>query len=345
MIVTALLPGMGWLIDPGDPFFTSGFPWVVMAPLLLGLQNGFRYALVSSLCLLGGAAAHWRFVHAGAGTLPVEYLLSVGLLGPLAGEYRNKWQRAFDATRRDSQQRGQRLEQVARAYHLLERSHTELEQRIAGGGRSLEAALVHVHARLRRSGARALAEAGDSILQLVSHYGQVQVATLYRVRTGGGLGPGGERSMAELEVVASLGQAAEVDLEHPMVRDALDSREVTSVREERMAIRDSAPLACVPLVDSSDHLWGVILVHEMPFVAMSEQNMKLLAVLGGRVGDWLAECAQSESAPESAPESTPSATAPVLSDAAAAAPALAGDAATVDDQKPAMQLEEAAPRS
>jgi hypothetical protein len=132
--------------------------------------------------------------------------------------------------------------------------------------------------------------------------------------------------MAEFEVVAALGQAAEVDLDHPMVRDALDSREVTSVREERMAIRDAAPLACVPLVDSSDHLWGVILVHEMPFLAMSEQNMKLLAVLGGRVGDWLAECARSESMPSTA------------------AADLSGDVATADEREPAMQLEEAAPR-
>jgi polysaccharide biosynthesis protein PelD len=323
-VVTALLPAMGWLIDPGDPFFASGFPWVVLAPLLLGLQNGFRYALASSICLLGGAAAHWRFVHAGAGDFPIEYLLSVGLLGPLAGEYRNKWQRAFDATRRDSQQRGRRLEQVARAYHLLERSHNELEQRIAGGGRSLEAALGHVHARLRKSGASALAEAGDTVLQLVSHYAQVQVATLYRVRTGDGPGSG-ERSRVNLEVVAALGQAAEVDLDHPMVRDALDSREVTSVREERMAIRDSAPLACVPLVDSSDRLWGLILVQEMPFLAMGEQNMKLLAVLGGRVGDWLAERAR--------PESTPGADATALS----------GDVA-VDAQAPALPAEEALPR-
>lgn len=334
-MVTALLPALGWAVDAGDPFFVRGFPWVVLAPVVLGLQNGFRYALVSGACLIGGAFA-FRYLAQGAESVPVDYLLSVGLLGPLAGEYRDKWQRALELTRHENQQRGRRLEQFARAYHLLEWSHNELEQRIAGSGRSLERTLEHVHAQLVRSGAPALAGAGETILQLFSHYGQVQVAALYAVPAGGAA------RAAELERVASLGEVSSVDLEHPMIMDALATRELTSVREERAASRGAAPLACVPLVDAGDRLWAVILVHEMPFVAMSDDNMKLLAVLGGRVGDWLAECAGEAAAVADAADEAEAADAGDIADAGEAAEAAeAAEAVSRGVEEPGARVEEA----
>jgi len=39
--LTAAFPLVGWWIDPGDPFFLRHtFPWIVFAPVLIGLRQG-----------------------------------------------------------------------------------------------------------------------------------------------------------------------------------------------------------------------------------------------------------------------------------------------------------------
>ncbi|MCG8421063.1 MAG: hypothetical protein MJE77_24340 [Proteobacteria bacterium] len=288
-VITALLPAIGWLIDSRDPFFLHGFPWTLLAPVLLGLQNGFRYALVSSLVLIAGGLTLWRMGYTQIESFPVSYVLSVGLIGVVAGEYRDKWQHSLDATRRENRQRGDKLEQFTRAYHLLKRSHDELEQRIASSGTSLQTTLDRVRAELEHCPTRALTGAGDSILRLFSHFGQVQMASLHDVHWPD---KRGKRPAVVAEPVAQLGVTPDVDLAHPMVLDALKTRKLTTIREDRVSGTGPSPLICIPLADSSARLWGVILVHQMPFLAMTDEHMMLLAALGGRMGDWLAEHAE-----------------------------------------------------
>ncbi|MEM9491395.1 MAG: GAF domain-containing protein, partial [Myxococcota bacterium] len=266
-----------------DPLFMQGFPWVLVAPVFLGLQNGFRYALASAMCLLGAAALLWRMGYVEAAASPVNYALSVGVIGLIVGEYRDKWQRTLDATRRQNRERGAVLDQFTRAFHLLKRSHDELEERVAGSGASLHTALDRVAAEIAREPERSLQAAGDSILRLFSHYGAVQMATLHALVAD-------ERGalVVAAEPVATLGEPAAIELDHPMVADAVDTGKLTAVHEERAAGRGRCPLACVPLADSGGGLWGMVVVHEMPFLAMNDEQMMLLAALGGRFADWLA---------------------------------------------------------
>ncbi len=289
--VTLMIPLVGWAVDSADPFFLKGFPWVVLAPILLGLQNGFRAALVSGALLLAGALAFWKQGYSQVASFPIDYAVSVGILGPLAGEYRDAWQRRLDATARENRSRGHDLARFTRAYHLLKRSHDDLEQRLAGAGPSLQAALDRLESVLREK-ADPIA-AGDGILQLFGQYGRVQVASLHEVRPHADTATDAADWRAEDHAIATapsaeFGQGAAIDPEHPMIRDALETGELTSVRDDRAASRGPVPLACVPLVDATGRVHALVMVHEMPFMAVTEENLTLLAVLGGRVGDWLA---------------------------------------------------------
>ena len=285
-MITATIPVIGWLLHSGDPFFVQSFPWVLLAPVLLGLQNGFRYALASSLCLLGGALISWRVGAEAMTSFPVSYALAVGLIGPVAGEYRDKWQRALNATSSENEEHKAKLDRFSRAHLLLEHSHDELEQRVAKGGPSLRALLERVRGDLERGAKNSLAGAGDSILRLFSHHAQVQMASVHPVRSKGSRGQDFD---VVSEPVASLGKHPPVDVTHPMVIDSLETGELTCVHRDSAASRGRTPLACVPLIDSTGMLHGVVLVHEMPFLAMRDEHMMLLATMGGRIGDWLAE--------------------------------------------------------
>ena len=65
------------------------------------------------------------------------------------------------------------------------------------------------------------------------------------------------------------------------------------------AERGTELLAAIPFADSRGRMWAVLAVREMLFVAFHADNLKLLAVLGGHVGDILAYGAGWSSADDS----------------------------------------------
>jgi polysaccharide biosynthesis protein PelD len=279
-IITLIAPITGWMWNAQDPFFLQArIPWIVIAPLIIGLHHGSARALTSGLCLLAGAYGYARLGHAPPAPFPMDYAVGMGLLGLLAGEYRDAWQRVLHRLRHDAAERGTHLDRLTRAYHLLKRSHDLLEQRLASGGPSLHAILDRVQVQLEIAGERGLSAAADAVLRLFGDYGQVQVASLHTLRDG----------RIEHAPVAELGKAPPLDPEHPMVRDAIRAGTLTSVREECLSTGGFAPLACVPLIDVNGRVWGLVIVHEMPFMSMHDEHLALMAVFGGRVGDWMAE--------------------------------------------------------
>ena len=55
LVLTAAPPSLGLWLSPRDPLFIDArFPWLVLAPLLLGLRHGFARALASTLVLCAG---------------------------------------------------------------------------------------------------------------------------------------------------------------------------------------------------------------------------------------------------------------------------------------------------
>ena len=69
----------------------------------------------------------------------------------------------------------------------------------------------------------------------------------------------------------------------------LERSALCSVRPEMSpGERGTELLAAIPFSDSRGRMWAVLAVKEMLFVAFHADNLKLLAVLGGHVGDILA---------------------------------------------------------
>jgi hypothetical protein len=66
-----------------------------------------------------------------------------------------------------------------------------------------------------------------------------------------------------------------------------------------LSIRDASDgtsvLAAIPLTDVSCRARAVVAVREMPFVALHAETLELLAVLGGRLGDSIAQLSRAPS--------------------------------------------------
>ncbi len=265
------------MADRADPFFLKhSFPWIVFAPLLIGLRHGFAAGCTSASVLGGLLVLAWRTQTLGASAFPAEPFLGLLALAMLTGQFSDLW-------RRDARRLGATLELVnrrasefARAHFLLELSHDRLEEQNARVP-NLRDALAQVDKLAPNAGSwQALA---DPMMAIFATHAMLEVGTLVRVDAQGQV----------FEVVATLGHAGPVDSSDALLRGAVRSRALTylphGASAEPLVVEQSRLLAAVPVIDSGGKLQAVLCVQSMPFVAFHKKNLEALAILAGHFAD------------------------------------------------------------
>jgi len=272
----------GFWIDPGDPFFLrTGFPWLILVPLLPALRYGFSHGFLSALTLVALLALAWQEGVYSGPHFPAEMAVGMLIIAMLSGEFADSYNRRINQQRVINDYQRLRLDEFTRNYHLLKVSHDRLEHRLAASGHSLRGALLELRKHLSPDSGGDLASQAQRIMSLFTAFGWVQVAALYAVR----------RQRMVIRPLAMVGQIGAVDPFDPMVRRALVEGRMATLNQERLDDEEAARhelLAVVPLVDVTGRTWGILCIREMPFIALQEENLLLLAVLGGHIGDILA---------------------------------------------------------
>src|SRR5688572_29409387 len=165
--------------------------------------------------------------------------------------------------------RSRELSRVGRAHVVLELSHRQLEERLAARNWSIAAAFRD--ARRALAGSASLATVGDVVLGVLSNHAFVQRATLVSAT----LLEGGRY---ELRPTTSMNGPAQLDLTHRLVQRALTSERLVALETEGADLEAGESIVAVaPLRTVGGTLLGLVLVHEMPFLAFQAENLENLA--------------------------------------------------------------------
>ena len=283
-------------VIPNDPLLLAGnFPWLVLVPLLLGVQHGALAAAVSAALLGGVGLLHLQLgQQLGAPLLGAQLLGTEAALGSLgafvagcfavgtiAGHFRD---RSFAQVARLGQlaaKDAERLSRLARAHGVLRLSHQRLEEQVAARSWSLAGAFEDAR--------RALGEAaspsalGDIVLNVLSNHAQVQAATLLTLVRDA-------RGGVRLEVNATLGNVPPNPGElprHRLVQRALESGRLVALDVESADGSDERVLAVAPLIAASGHRLGLVVIHELPFMAFQAESLNGLAAVTALLADML----------------------------------------------------------
>lgn len=284
VLLTGMVIGLGLWLAPEDPLLVNGFPWPLLAPLLLGVRYGFVRGLVSAGMLVVTLFILRRWGLPAYAEIPASYVIGVLVSGMLVGEFRDLWERRLQRLQMANEYRQYRLDEFTRAHHILRISHDRLEQRVAGSDQSLRSSLLTLRERMREldSSSNPLAALADPILGLLGQYGSLRVAGLYALNQDGSL---------QTAPLASVGEMGALDADDLLVRLCIEKGDLVSVREELLERgeqrRYSSLQACVPLIDTDDRLLAVLAIRQMPFFAFNERILSLLALLAGHVADML----------------------------------------------------------
>jgi hypothetical protein len=280
IVITGALPAIAFWFNPADPFLLdTGFPWVILAPILIGSRYGFVHGFGSAMLLVAGLGGSWYLGWLPTETFPTE--LSLGLLftGIVTGEFGQYWARRCEHVRARCNYLQMRLDQFSRVYQLLKASHTRLEQQVKGASVSLRTALLAFREELSKSQFQdgvPLGGMGDSVLRFFRECGGVQMAAVYQVSSPFGVDP---------SPAAQLGRPPPLVVSNPLLREAVKTGQTVAVQADDYSAAADGILAVVPLVDVQDQVWGVVTINEMPLVGFQHNSLDLLTIIAGYIGD------------------------------------------------------------
>jgi len=286
--ISILLPIIGYFIDSLDPFFVNyEFPWLILAPLLISLRYGFVCGIMTCALLISMIATGFYSGWWGISFFPKELIVGLLLITLIATEFHGIWVRKIKLLENKYNHINARMDKFTRAYHLLKGSHHQLELHVASQAKSLRSFLLDLERQvlsLEKSGGGPLAGIGENILKLFSDFASVQVAAIYAVTD--------EQKKINPEPVACLGHASPLLASDPLVREALRTGQVASIKleDDMDAVKT---LVVIPLIDVYQKIWGLVAVNEMPLFAFQESTMDLFAILGGHIGDLIKRRAES----------------------------------------------------
>jgi polysaccharide biosynthesis protein PelD len=282
LVLTLAVPLGIACAQPQDPLLLEAtFPWLTLLPLLLGAQHG-ALAGASSAALLAALGALHAELGGGTG-LPRLVAAAGGWLaiGVLAGFFRDRSHARVSRLEHQSRESARRLSRLGRAHTVLELSHRRLEERLAARSWSIASAFRDAQRAL--AGGASLATVGDVVLGVLSNHAFVQSASLVSATLD-------TRGRYALQPSTSLNGPAHVDLQHRLVQRALDTGRLVALDAESADLDPSESIVAVaPLRSVGGRLLGLVLVHEMPFMAFQAENLENLAALAALLADLLEE--------------------------------------------------------
>ncbi len=286
VLITFLVPLFGYWVHEDDPFFLNhAFPWLLFAPLLPAMRYGFGHGFTSTIILISMITIAWRFELAPIDHFPAGYVLGLLMLTMLVGEFTDMWLRKLGKQVVINKAQRKRLDEFTRNYQLLKVSHDRLENRLAASTNSLREALVNlkIKAKSIEGQSNVLKKVSVDILTMLADYSYVQSANIYQIK---------DDKLINTMPLGSLGNFSLVDSYNPIIRKSIETGQLVSINNEAYEEDDNPMnknnlLAAVPVSDVEGHIWGVVAIHEMPFVAFHHENLQLIAVLCGHIGDLI----------------------------------------------------------
>jgi len=261
VLFAALLPLLGHLIFSEDPLgINSGFPWVIAGPVLFAARYGSIWGFLCSV--LASAVFIVMPTNAYADELSTLMSLCVGMvvMSVIVGDASLQWRRKSIQSDAENQYLRHRLKQFSTDYHILKVSHGQLEEYLAGQRLSLREALQQLKP-LQAGNAEGMV-AGKELMAIFAQFCSVQVAGLYVMK---------DEKRIDPKPVAIHGEMDELQSVDPMMRIAIETHELVSVKHD----------------DFNDHLHGVLVIQDMHFMAFQQDNLNILSLLGGYIGNLL----------------------------------------------------------
>jgi hypothetical protein len=283
LLLPILIPAFVWLLGQQDVFLLqTAFPWLILIPTLAASRYGTWYGLLSLLifsilCLLYVSQFQSYLLHNA-----IQMLIGSLLLVVLVGEITQRWEKINHQQREQLKDCHQSTSQSEQALQLLHISYSQLEeemvtttQSLAGSLRLLEISLEQPRGRKER-----LLLAIRKMKSILQQYEWLEAAAFYHINKEGILRP---------TPIGTIGVIPDDLHNDPLIAEVIKSKKSIRLKQKSSSsdFTSSQLQAAIPLIDNSQHLWGVLAVNRMASSTFVQQNLNLLALLSSYAANLL----------------------------------------------------------
>ncbi len=280
VLLPALLVYLAWASNPNNPFYiNSGFPWPWLGPWLIALRYGVGYGAASSFGLL----VTWNWL-APPPEFPRLYFLGGAITMLIAGEFGSYWQLRVIRLEESLRFLNDKAERLTRRLFLIKLSHDELEYELVDRPGTLREALIDLrimmdsYTRNRPDDLSGLPGA-QIMLDFVVQQCRVESAALYEVQM---------YPTLRLKQVALVGRRVELQDGDPMITRALETGHQVHLQDALLeTAQRSSLLVATPLLSTEGQPFGLMVISNMPFTALTADNLQTVAVLLESYADYL----------------------------------------------------------
>ena len=276
----ALLVALSWYSRPGNPFYINeGFPWPWLGPWLIALRYGVGYGAAASVGLL----AAWALI-APTPDFPRLYFLGGAITTLIAGEFGSYWRMQMLRLQESQHYLNDKVERLTRRLYLIKLSHDELEYEMVDRPGTLRESLIELRtlmSDLTKHSATSTTElpGAQQMLEFVMAQCRIESAAIYAVQM---------EPVVQLRRVATAGGMLEPAADDPMITRALESGHQVHLQDALLELSERRQLIAVtPLLSSAGQPFGLLVIGNMPFTALTTDNLQTIAVLLESYADYL----------------------------------------------------------
>lgn len=264
-----------WL-DSSDPLgVKEGFPWIWLVPAIFTLRYGSLVGLIQTFVLVVIWFEYVRFFGPLNQPLPKQFFLGGFVLVLVLGQYSDVFRSRNIKTKEANGYLEDRLRAITRHHYLLRLSHQRLEHELLVKPVTLRDSLDAILPLAQQDAGRLTQT--QALLSLIAQNCEVESASLFAA-SGDALLPTPE---------AHIGDVAELFANDPLIERALFEKRLIHVRSEQATIFSSKYLVAAPVVCSDGTLLGMLVVSNLPFLALNAENLQLMTVMLGYYADAL----------------------------------------------------------
>ncbi|GJL55846.1 MAG: pellicle/biofilm biosynthesis protein PelD [Nitrospirales bacterium] len=269
-VLTGVIMGLSHWMVPEDPFLTNmAFPWLWIVSLLLGLRYGTWAGLLSVGIILSSLFLEVQFGLLSGVAVPKAYVIGGVLCIAICGEFGSRWNMYFKQIEERNDYLDQRLQETARAYHLLGMSHHSLEEHLISQPLTLRDALKRLRGMLIDEHDEIPTAAAERFLELLTQFFQLEVAAFYR-----DIPP--HRVETPLAAVGSMDSLQNSD---PLIHHARTTKEFSHVMmPQSVSAVNSHYLIVAPAMASNGQIVGWFVVERMRFLNLHQDSLHMLKI-------------------------------------------------------------------
>lgn len=259
-----------YIIRPEDPLFLKGpIPWLVLAPVFSSLLYGYVNGLLS-LFILGIYIVYQQQTHTLDGFVLREYTLGLICLTLLSGIFSSYWLARIRHVEYLNRYVREHLDSLSNDYYLLQISHERIEHAYISKPFSFREAYAQLKQEIINNDFAINNYIATYLLNICAQYCTLNRAIFCFF----------DPKDNVVRTIAALGEVFPVNLQDPLIRNALEQN-ITSYYAVNTLESDEASeyLVMLPFLNTERQMIGFVLVKDMPFWALTLDNLEGLTVL------------------------------------------------------------------